>query len=60
MIITIRNQFKQSTFRYIAIFIVIVMGVGMVSIPSLLRHEGGAAGDTDEVAEEVSLGEPGA
>ena len=44
MIITIRNQFKQSTFRYIAIFIVIVMGVGMVSIPSLLRHESGAAG----------------
>lgn len=43
MIITIRNQFKQSTFRYIAIFIVFVMGLGMVSIPSLLRNEGGAA-----------------
>ncbi len=41
MIITIRNQFKQSTFRYIAIFIVLVMALGMVSIPSLLRHEGG-------------------
>jgi hypothetical protein len=43
MIITIRNQFKQSTFRYIAIFIVVVLGAGMVSIPSLLRNEGGAA-----------------
>lgn len=43
MIITIRNQFKQSTFRYIALFIVIVMGAGMVSIPSLLRNEGGAS-----------------
>jgi len=43
MIITIRNQFKQSTFRYIAIFIVIVMGLGMISIPSLLRNEGGPA-----------------
>ena len=43
MIITIRNQFKQSTFRYIAIFIVIVLGAGMISIPALLRNEGGAA-----------------
>ena len=43
MIITIRNQFKQSTFRYIAIFIVIVLGAGMISIPALLKNEGGAA-----------------
>jgi hypothetical protein len=40
MIITIRNQIKQSTFRYIAFFIVVVLGVGMISIPSLLRQQG--------------------
>jgi hypothetical protein len=40
MIITIRNQFKQSTVRYIAILIVVALSVGMVSIPSLLRQEG--------------------
>ena len=43
MIITIRNQFKQSTFRYIAMFIVVAMGVGMISIPSLMKYEGGGA-----------------
>lgn len=40
MIITIRNQFKQSTVRYVALFIVVALSVGMVSIPSLLRHGG--------------------
>ena len=43
MIISIRNQFKQSMFRYIAFFIVIVLAVSMISIPTLLRQEGGAA-----------------
>ncbi|HLW73379.1 MAG TPA: peptidylprolyl isomerase [Candidatus Babeliales bacterium] len=43
MIITIRNQFKQSTFRYIAIFIVIVLGAGMVSVPLMMKNAGGAA-----------------
>lgn len=38
MIITIRNQFKQSTVRYVAILIVVALSVGMVSIPSLLRQ----------------------
>jgi hypothetical protein len=42
MIITIRNQFKQSTVRYIAILIVVALSVGMVSIPSLLRQSGDA------------------
>lgn len=44
MIITIRNQFKQTTFRYIAMFIVIVLGAGMISIPALLKDAGGASG----------------
>lgn len=44
MIITIRNQFKQSTVRYIAIFVVIVLAASMVSIPSLLKDDAGAAG----------------
>jgi hypothetical protein len=43
MIITIRNQIKQSMFRYIAFFIVIVLGAGMISIPALLKNEGGAS-----------------
>ncbi|HEX4069187.1 MAG TPA: SurA N-terminal domain-containing protein [Candidatus Babeliales bacterium] len=42
MIMTIRNQFKQSTVRYIAIMIVVALSVGMVSIPSLLRQAGDA------------------
>lgn len=40
MIITIRNQFKQSTVRYVAILIVVALSVGMVSIPALLKEEG--------------------
>ncbi len=43
MIITIRNQFKQSTIRYIAILIVVALSVGMVSIPSLLRQDGASS-----------------
>ena len=43
MIISIRNQFKQSTVRYIAILIVVALSVGMVSIPSLLKQVGDAA-----------------
>jgi SurA N-terminal domain len=43
MIITIRNQFKQSTVRYAAIFIVVALSLGMVSIPSLLRNASGDA-----------------
>ncbi|HLC06759.1 MAG TPA: SurA N-terminal domain-containing protein [Candidatus Babeliales bacterium] len=39
MIITIRNQIKHSTFRYVAFFIVVVLGAGMISIPSLMRQE---------------------
>ena len=39
MIITIRNQFKQSTIRYVAILIVVALSVGMVST-SLLRQGG--------------------
>lgn len=39
MIITIRNQIKQSTFRYIAFFIFILLAAGMISIPALLRQE---------------------
>lgn len=43
MIITIRNQIKQTTFRYVAFFIFVVLGAGMISIPSLMR-QGGAGG----------------
>lgn len=39
MIITIRNQIKQSTFRYVAFFIFVVLGAGMISIPSLIKQE---------------------
>lgn len=39
MIITIRNQIKHSSFRYVAFFIFVVLGVGMISIPSLMRTE---------------------
>ncbi|HSC24837.1 MAG TPA: SurA N-terminal domain-containing protein [Candidatus Babeliales bacterium] len=38
MIITIRNQFKQSTFRYIAFLIVIIIAASMISIPSLMQY----------------------
>lgn len=40
MIITLRNQIRQSSFRYIAFFIFVVLGIGMISIPSLLKQEG--------------------
>src|SRR5271166_5083403 len=36
MITTIRNQFKQSTYRYIVVF---VLGLGMISLPSLIKNE---------------------
>jgi hypothetical protein len=39
MITTIRNQFKQSTYRYIALFVVFVFAFGMISLPSLIKHE---------------------
>jgi len=39
MIITLRNQIKQTTFRYVAFFIFVVLGAGMISIPSLMRQE---------------------
>lgn len=40
MIITIRNQIKQSAFRYVAFFIFVVLGAGMISIPSLIKEDG--------------------
>ncbi len=39
MIISLRNQIKQSAFRYVAFFIFVVLGLSMVSIPSLMRNE---------------------
>lgn len=39
MITTIRNQFKQSTYRYIALFVVFVFAFGMISLPSLIKNE---------------------
>ena len=39
MITTIRNQFKQSTYRYVVLFIVFVLGLGMISMPSLIKNE---------------------
>lgn len=39
MIITLRNQIKQTTFRYVAFFIFVVLGAGMISIPSLMRQD---------------------
>lgn len=39
MITTIRNQFKQSTYRYIVFFIVFVLALGMVSLPLLIKNE---------------------
>ena len=39
MIITLRNQIKHSSFRYIAFFIFVVLGIGMISIPSLMRQD---------------------
>lgn len=44
MIITIRNQIKHSSFRYVAFFIFVVLGVGMISIPSLMRTERAGGG----------------
>jgi hypothetical protein len=54
MIITIRNQFKQSTVRYIAIFIVVALSAGMVSIPSLLRQDGSSSWAMQVNGEKVS------
>lgn len=39
MITTIRNQFKTSTYRYVIFFIVFVLAMGMVSLPSLIKNE---------------------
>ncbi len=39
MITTIRNQFKQSTYRYVVFFIVFVLALGMVSLPLLIKNE---------------------
>jgi hypothetical protein len=39
MITTIRNQFKQSTYRYIVLIVVFVLGLGMISLPSLIKNE---------------------
>ncbi len=39
MIITLRNQIKQSAFRYVAFFIFVVLAISMVSIPSLMKNE---------------------
>jgi len=44
MIITIRNQIKHSAFRYVAFFIFVVIGAGMISIPSLMRQERAGGG----------------
>lgn len=43
MIMTIRNQIKQSTFRYVAFFIFIVLSIGMISVPALMRQESGSS-----------------
>lgn len=40
MIITIRNQIKHSAFRYVSFFIFVVLGAGMISIPSLIKEDG--------------------
>lgn len=42
MIITLRNQIKQTTFRYVAFFIFVVLGASMISIPSLMRQDQGS------------------
>lgn len=39
MITTIRNQFKHTTYRYIMFCIVLVIALGMISLPSLIRQE---------------------
>jgi len=39
MIITLRNQIKHSSFRYVSFFIFVVIGAGMISIPALMREE---------------------
>ena len=41
MIITLRNQIKHSAFRYVSFFIFVVLGAGMISVPSLMREEKG-------------------
>jgi SurA N-terminal domain len=43
MIITIRNQIKHSSFRYVSFFIFVVLGAGMISIPALMRDESAGA-----------------
>jgi len=40
MIITVRSQFKKTTFRYAALFVVIVIGLSVISIPMLMRQQG--------------------
>lgn len=57
MIITIRNQIKHSMFRYVAFFIVIVLGAGMISIPSLMRQGGGTSWAVKVNGEKVSYQE---
>src|SRR5687768_13832866 len=54
MIITIRNQIKQSTFRYVAFFIFVVLSIGMISIPALMRQESGASWALKVNGEKVS------
>ena len=39
MITTIRAQFKQTTYRYIVFFIVLMIALGMISLPSLIKNE---------------------
>ncbi len=39
MITTIRNQFKHATYRYIMFCIVVVIAMGMISLPSLIKQE---------------------
>lgn len=54
MIITIRNQIKQTTFRYVAFFIFIVLSIGMISIPALMRQEAGSSWALKVNGEKVS------
>lgn len=39
MITTIRNQFKQTTYRYVMFCIVLIIALGMISLPSLIKQE---------------------
>jgi hypothetical protein len=59
MIITLRNQIKQTSFRYVAFFIFVVIGAGMISIPSLMKQDraGGGAWAVKVNNEEVSYQE---